>query len=77
MTDLDFGPVEVVVNDHRYVREATLFAAIRRAEQLSAGLEAIAGIARWYADNDARDPQEVDHALCVEVLSRAQKALDG
>ncbi len=30
--------------------------------------------ARWYADNPSRLAQEVDHALCVEILSYA---LDG
>jgi hypothetical protein len=31
---LDFGPVEVVVNDNRYVREETLFAAMRELDDL-------------------------------------------
>lgn len=38
MSDLmkkpDFGPPEVVVNDVRYVREETLFAAMARVEEL-------------------------------------------
>ena len=33
--------------------------------------------ARWYADNAQRDPHEVDHALCVEVLDIAERALGG
>ena len=32
--------------------------------------------ARWYADNGDRLPHEVDHALCVEILDLAQRALD-
>jgi hypothetical protein len=71
----DFGPMEVVVNDQRYVREATLFAAMRRADDLGAALVSIAEKADWYAKNDQRDPQEVDHALCVEVLTLAQEAI--
>jgi hypothetical protein len=52
---------------------AGLHAASRR---LVATLGEIEGKARWYADNDGRDPQEVDHALCVEILDLAQRALD-
>lgn len=33
---VNFGPVEVVVNDARYVREHTLFAALDRVEALEA-----------------------------------------
>jgi hypothetical protein len=33
-TGVDFGPVEVIVNDTRYVREETLFAAMREVERL-------------------------------------------
>lgn len=42
-----------------------------------AALVAIEAKARWYAENDQRDPQEVDHALCVEILSLAEDALEG
>ena len=35
----------------------------------------IAKTARWYADNGQRLPHEVDHALCVEILSLAEEAL--
>ncbi len=41
-------------------------------------VEALARIgrsARWYADNDARDPQEVDHALCVEIVAECETFL--
>ena len=34
----DLGPVEVMVNDVRYVREATLFAAMDRVESMQAEL---------------------------------------
>jgi len=44
--------------------------------QLRAALTQIAETARWYADNGQRDPHEVDHALCVEILSMAERALD-
>lgn len=33
-TGIDFGPCEVVVNDVRYVREETLFAAMHEVERL-------------------------------------------
>lgn len=33
---VDLGPAEVVVNGTRYVREATLFAAMERIEELEA-----------------------------------------
>lgn len=46
-------------------------------ERLVSVLGEIEGKARWYADNLHRDPQEVDHALCVEILDLAQRALDG
>ena len=39
-------------------------------------LERIAETARWYANNSDRLPHEVDHALCVEVLSIAEAALE-
>ena len=42
-----------------------------------ATLTAIENKARWYAENDARDPQEVDHALCVEILALAEEAIEG
>lgn len=38
-------------------------------------LREIVEVARWYANNDQRLAHEVDHALCVEVLSIAEKAL--
>lgn len=38
-------------------------------------VEQIAETSRWYADNGGRDPLEVDHALCVEILSLAEGAL--
>ena len=38
-------------------------------------LREIAQTARWYADNDARLAHEVDHALCVEILSTAEDAV--
>ncbi len=39
-------------------------------------LRQIAETARWYANNGQRLAQEVDHALCVEVLSMAESAVD-
>lgn len=39
-------------------------------------LRKIAETARWYAENDARLAHEVDHALCVEILDLAERALD-
>lgn len=48
-----------------------------RNRALREALKQIVEKARWYADNDVRDPQEVDHALCVEVLALAEDALDG
>jgi hypothetical protein len=47
-----------------------------RAKRAERALGEIEGKARWYADKDQRDPQEVDHALCVEILDLAQRALD-
>lgn len=40
-------------------------------------LRKIAETAQWYANNGDRLPNEVDHALCVEVLSLAMDALYG
>lgn len=45
-------------------------------ERLADALAEIESKARWYADNDARDPHEVDHALCVEILDLAERALN-
>lgn len=55
----------------------TVIAGKQRREQLEHTLEDIAAKARWYADNDQRDPHEVDHALCVEILDVAERALGG
>lgn len=35
MAKLDLGPAEIIHNDTHYVREATLFAAMNRVEQLT------------------------------------------
>ncbi len=43
-----------------------------RAEE---ALRQIAETARWYANNGDRLPLEVDHALCIEILSVAEEAL--
>lgn len=48
-----------------------------QVELLTRALREIADTARWYAENVERLPQEVDHALCVEVLSLAEEALNG
>ena len=45
------------------------------AKKYAKALGEIEGKARWYADNLDRDPREVDHALCVEILDLAQRAL--
>ena len=37
-------------------------------------LEATLNKCKWYASNDARIAQEVDHALCVEVPSEIEDA---
>lgn len=44
---------------------------------LRSAVEQIAETARWYADNPNRLAHEVDHALCVEILSMAEEALNG
>jgi hypothetical protein len=39
-------------------------------------LKAIYDTAQWYANNGQRLAHEVDHALCVEILDEAQRALE-
>lgn len=53
-----------------------LEAAARDLAQARQALQRIAYTAGWYADNGSRLPHEVDHALCVEILSEAEGALD-
>lgn len=48
--------------------------AVARVEELEAALRRIHETARWYADNDARLAHEVDHALCVEIVSYCEDA---
>lgn len=43
--------------------------------ELNEALRSIAEKARWYAENPSRLDHEVDHALCVEVLSLAEDAI--
>jgi len=51
-------------------------AAFQKFAGQHAALREIAQTARWYANNGQRLPLEVDHALCVEVLDLAERALD-
>ena len=46
-----------------------------RLEAAETALREIAATARWYADNGSRLAHEVDHALCVEILSTAEDAV--
>ena len=46
----------------------------QRANRAEVTLAEIAEKCRWYADNPQRDPHEVDHALCVEILAMAEEA---
>ena len=48
---------------------------LKRGVALEKALREIAATSRWYADNDARLQHEVDHALCVEIVSCAEDAL--
>lgn len=55
--------------------DALADALTRERDEAREALAAIEETARWYADNGDRLPHEVDHALCVEVLSSAADAL--
>lgn len=52
----ELGPVEVVVNDVRYVREATLFVAMERADELKMALAEVCDVAIWMSGADAFGP---------------------
>ncbi len=54
-----------------------LDALLAENQRYEKALTAIHETARWYADNGNRLALEVDHALCVEVLSAAREALAG
>ena len=67
--------IERQTNHIADLREGCYTANVR-AKRAERALGEIEGKARWYADNLQRDPHEVDHALCVEILDLARKALD-
>ena len=50
-------------------------AALLRMWPLVDALQRISEKSNWYANNGARLPLEVDHALCVEIPSEADTAL--
>lgn len=50
--------------------------ALRELDSYLAALRQIAETSRWYANNGQRDQHEVDHALCVEIVSLAERALE-
>lgn len=58
--------------DHKWAGER-----INERNRYARALWDIAEKAKWYANNSQRDPQEVDHALCVEILALAEDALNG
>lgn len=61
----------------RYTPEdSELLALLEETERYRLALEQIAETSRWYADNGQRLAHEVDHALCVEIVSLAERALD-
>ena len=53
----DFGPLEVVVNDVTYVREATLLACMERHDALKMALAEACDVAIWMSGADAFGPQ--------------------
>jgi hypothetical protein len=68
------APVEFCPGYPLYRALSDLAALKKENERLREVLTAIAETGRWYADNDQRLPHEVDHALCVEILSMAESA---
>lgn len=72
----ELGPIEVVVNDIRYVREATLFACMERGDELKMALAEVCDVAIWMSGASAFAPEGEAGEGWLTERDRLHKALE-